>query len=119
LTSGNGVDYAFEAIGLKVTSEQAFAMLARGGTATVVGMVPEGQMLEIPGDQLMADEKRLIGSNMGSNRFRLDIPVYVDLYLEGRLKLDELVSREIGLDEVNEGYEALNRGETARSVIVF
>lgn len=117
--TGGGVDYAFEAIGLKKTAEQAFAMLARGGTATVVGMIPEGQMLEIPGDVLMGDEKRLQGSNMGSNRFRLDIPKYVDLYLDGRLKLDELVSKTISLDEVNEGYAALSRGETARSVIVF
>jgi S-(hydroxymethyl)glutathione dehydrogenase/alcohol dehydrogenase len=56
---------------------------------------------------------------MGSNRFRLDIPRYVDLYMNGRLKLDEMVSARIGLDEVNEGYERLKRGEVARSVIVF
>jgi S-(hydroxymethyl)glutathione dehydrogenase/alcohol dehydrogenase len=56
---------------------------------------------------------------MGSNRFRVDMPRYVDLYLSGRLKLDELVSRRIGLEEVNEGFEAMRRGEVARSVIVF
>jgi S-(hydroxymethyl)glutathione dehydrogenase/alcohol dehydrogenase len=114
-----GVEFAFEAIGLKVAAEQAFAMLARGGTATVIGMIPEGQMIEIPGDALMADEKRLQGSNMGSNRFRIDIPRYVDLYLNGRLNLDDLISARITLDQVNEGYDALNRGEVARSVIVF
>ncbi len=114
-----GVDYAFEAIGLKIAAEQAFAMLARGGTATVIGMIPEGQKIEIPGDDLMGDEKRLQGSNMGSNRFRIDIPKYIDLYMNGRLNLDDLVSARITLDQVNEGYEALNRGEVARSVIVF
>ena len=114
-----GVDYAFEAIGLKIAAEQAFAMLARGGAATVIGMIPEGQSIEIPGDVLMGDEKRLQGSNMGSNRFRIDIPRYVDLYMNGRLNLDDLISARISLDQVNEGYEALNRGEVARSVIVF
>lgn len=114
-----GVDFAFEAIGLKSAAEQAFRMLAKGGTAVIVGMIPEGQMLEINGEQLMGDGKSLVGSNMGSNRFRVDIPKYVDAYLAGRLKLDELVSHRISLDEVNEGYAALNRGETTRSVIVF
>lgn len=114
-----GVDYAFEAIGLKKAAEQAFQMLAKGGTAVVVGMIPEGQMIEINGELLMGDGKSLLGSNMGSNRFRVDIPKYVDAYLEGNLKLDELVSSRITLDQVNEGYESLNRGEVARSVIVF
>ena len=64
-------------------------------------------------------EKKLQGSNMGSNRFRQDMPRYIELYLDGRLKLDELVSARIGLDDINEGFAALTRGEVARSVIVF
>jgi S-(hydroxymethyl)glutathione dehydrogenase/alcohol dehydrogenase len=64
-------------------------------------------------------EKRLQGSNMGSNRFRVDMPRYIDLYLQGRLKLDELVSQRITLDEVNDGFEAMKSGTVARSVIVF
>jgi S-(hydroxymethyl)glutathione dehydrogenase/alcohol dehydrogenase len=118
LTDG-GVEYAFEAIGLKQTAEQGFAMLRRGGTVTLIGMIPEGQKVELPGPELVFDGKVVQGSNMGSNRFRLDIPRYVDLYLSGRLKLDELVSARIRLDDVNEGYERLKRGEVARSVIVF
>lgn len=114
-----GVDFAFEAIGLKKAAEQAFQMLAKGGTAVVVGMIPEGQMIEINGELLMGDGKSLLGSNMGSNRFRVDIPKFVDAYLAGKLKLDELVSNRITLDEVNDGYAALNRGEVARNVIVF
>lgn len=116
--SGGGVHFSFEAIGLKQTAEQAFAMLRRGGTATVIGMVPFGQNLEIPAFELLL-EKKLQGSNMGSNRFRVDMPRLVDLYLDGRLKLDELVSRRIRLDEVNDGFDAMRSGELARSVIIF
>jgi S-(hydroxymethyl)glutathione dehydrogenase/alcohol dehydrogenase len=116
--TGGGVEYSFEAIGLKSTAEQAFAMLRRGGTATLIGMIPEGEAIELPGSEFM-QEKKVQGSSMGSNRFRLDIPTYVDLYLAGKLKLDELISARIGLDEVNEGYERLKQGAVARSVIVF
>jgi S-(hydroxymethyl)glutathione dehydrogenase/alcohol dehydrogenase len=116
--TGGGVQYSFEAIGLKHTAEQGFAMLRRGGVCTVIGMIPLGQTVEIPGFELLM-EKRLQGSNMGSNRFRVDMPRYIDLYLDGRLKLDELVSQRITLDEVNEGFEAMKGGSVARSVIVF
>jgi S-(hydroxymethyl)glutathione dehydrogenase / alcohol dehydrogenase len=116
--TGGGVEFAFEAIGLKVAAEQAFAMLRKGGTATIIGMIPEGQKIELPGSEFL-DEKKIQGSNMGSNRFRIDMPRYVDLYLAGRLKLDELVSARIGLDEVNEGFARMSRGEVARSVIAF
>ena len=116
--AGGGVHYAFEAIGLKQTAEQAFGMLRAGGTCTVIGMIPFGESVEIPGYELLA-EKRLIGSNMGSNRARVDMPRYIELYLDGRLKLDELVSRRISLDEVNDGFDAMKVGEIARSVIIF
>ncbi len=113
-----GVEYSFEAIGLKTTAEQSFAMLRKGGTATIIGMIPEGQMIELPGSEFL-DEKKIQGSNMGSNRFRVDMPRYVDLYLSGRLKLDELVSARISLDQINDGFDAMRRGEVARSVIAF
>ncbi len=116
--TGGGVHYAFEAIGLKQTAEEAFQMLRRGGTATVIGMIPIGQNVEVHGFELLL-EKRLQGSNMGSNRFRVDMPRYIDLYMDGRLKLDELVSQRIALDEVNDGFEAMKTGSVARSVITF
>jgi S-(hydroxymethyl)glutathione dehydrogenase / alcohol dehydrogenase len=116
--TGGGVEYSFEAIGLKQTAEQAFSMLRAGGTATIIGMIPLGTMIELHGVELLS-EKRIQGSNMGSNRFRIDMPRYVDMYLDGRLKLDELVSARIGLDDINDGFEAMKRGEVARSVIVF
>jgi S-(hydroxymethyl)glutathione dehydrogenase/alcohol dehydrogenase len=116
--TGGGVDHAFEAIGLKVTAEQAFAMLGKGGTATVIGMVPFGQRIEVDANQLIGG-KRLQGSNMGSNRFRVDMPQYVDWYLDGRLKLDELVSATMPLEDVNQGFAALASGEVARQLILF
>jgi S-(hydroxymethyl)glutathione dehydrogenase/alcohol dehydrogenase len=116
--TGGGVEYSFEAIGLKATAEQAWQMLAQGGTATVVGMIPIGQSVELNGFDFLA-EKKIQGSNMGSNRFRFDMPRYVDLYMDGRLMLDELVSARIGLEEINDGFEAMKTGEIARDVIIF
>ncbi len=113
-----GVHHAFEAIGLKRTCEQAFAMLARGGTANVIGMVPPGVKIELEGSDFLG-ERRIQGSFMGSNRFPVDMPRYVDFYLDGRLKLDELISQRIALAQVNEALAELERGELARSVIVF
>ena len=116
--TGGGVEYSFEALGLKTTSEQAFRMLRRSGVATIIGMVPEGQMIEIHGADLI-DDKRLQGSNMGSNHFRVDMPRYVDFYMNGKLKLDDMISRRIGLEEINEAFDDMKAGEVARSVIVF
>lgn len=116
--TGGGVDHAFEAIGLKQTAEQAFAMLTRGGTATVIGMVPLGQKVEIDGFQLLM-EKRIQGSNMGSNRFRLDMPQYVEWYLAGKLKLDELVSDTLPFSEINAGFDALATGAVARQIVTM
>lgn len=117
ITSG-GVHYSFEAVGLKVTAEQAFKVLRNGGRATVIGMIPVGTMVEIHGPELLY-EKTLTGSNMGSNQFPTDMPRFVDMYLDGRLKLDEMLSRHITLDEINDGFTEMKTGETARSVIRF
>ncbi len=116
--TGGGVEYSFEALGFKETAEQAFAMLRRSGTATVIGMVPEGVMLEIPADALLAD-KTLRGSNMGSNRFRVDMPRFVEFYLAGKLKLDDMISRRIPIEGINEAFDEMKAGAVARSVIVF
>jgi S-(hydroxymethyl)glutathione dehydrogenase / alcohol dehydrogenase len=117
LTAG-GVHYSFEAIGNKVAAEQCFAMLRPGGTATVIGMIPFGTKIELHGADFL-QERKIQGSNMGSNRFRVDMPRLVDLYLDGRLKLDELVSARIKLEEINDGFANMKAGAVARSVIVF
>jgi S-(hydroxymethyl)glutathione dehydrogenase/alcohol dehydrogenase len=98
--------------------QQAFNMLCKGGTATVIGMVPLGERVEIDGFQLLM-EKRLQGSNMGSNRFRIDMPQYIEWYLAGKLKLDELVSAVMPLERINDGFTALRGGEVARQLITF
>jgi S-(hydroxymethyl)glutathione dehydrogenase/alcohol dehydrogenase len=117
MTKG-GVQHSFEAIGLKKTTEQAFKMLARGGTANVIGMIPVGTMIELHGADFLG-EKRIQGSLMGSNRFPVDMPRLVDFYMSGKLKLDEMISQRLKLEQVNEAFEELKRGELARSVIVF
>ena len=117
--TGGGADYSFEAIGLSATAEQAWAMIGIGGTATVIGMLPMTSKVTIPGGEIILSEKKLQGSLMGSNRFRLDMPKFIDLYLDGRLKLDEMVSATIDISEVNDGYAAMKAGETLRSVIAF
>jgi len=116
--SGGGVDYAFEAIGRKDTAEQAWSMLRARGVATVIGMLPMGAKIEIPGMDLLT-EKRLQGSAMGSTQFRLDMPRFVDFYLAGRLQLDELISRRVPLDDVNDAMAALREGHVARQVFTF
>lgn len=119
-TTGGGVHYSFEAIGLKATAEQAFKMLRPGGTATVIGMIPVGVNIEIHGVELL-QEKKLQGSLMGSNRFRIDFPRLVDFYMQGRLKLDALISDRIRLDGVNGALDNLKsgKGSVARQVIMF
>lgn len=116
--TGGGVHYSFEAIGLKQTAEQAFKMLGFGGTATIIGMIPPGVHIELHGPEFLM-ERKMQGSNMGSNRFRVDMPRFIDFYLQGRLHLDDLISRRIKLEDVNEGLAALETGEVARSVIMF
>ena len=116
--TGGGVHYAFEAIGLKATAEQAFGMLRRGGTATIIGMIPPGTMVSIHGPELLL-EKKLQGSLMGSNRFRVDMPRFIDFYLQGKLHLDDMISRRIQLADVNDAFAAIDKGEVARSVIMF
>ena len=117
LTSG-GVHYSFEAIGAKATAEQCFFMLRPGGAATIIGMIPVAEKVEIPGHAFL-QERKLQGSMMGSNRFRVDMPRFVDLYLDRRLDLDSLISARISLEQVNDGFAAMKTGEVARSVVVF
>ena len=116
--TGGGAEYTFEAIGNKRAAEQCFEALAPGGTATIIGMIPVGQKIELDGPAFLS-EKRIQGSNMGSNRFRKDMPRYLDFYLQGRLKLDEMITRKGRLEDVNEAFRAMKAGEVARTVLTF
>lgn len=118
LTSG-GVDYAFEAIGAKQTVEQACSMARRGGAAVIVGVVPVGTKIEFDGLDLVLSQKRILGSIMGSNRFRIDMPRYVEFYMSGRLQLDEMISERFKLDDINVAIQKLRDGKVARGVINF
>lgn len=118
LTRG-GAAYAFEAIGRVETIESLPSLLAAGGSAVLVGLPPEGSPVSIDALALAEGGKSLIGSNYGSTVPGRDFPRLAELFLAGRLPVDRLISHRIALDDVNEAFEAMRRGERARSVIVF
>ena len=93
-------------------------MLAKGGTATIIGMIPLGERIEVDGFQFLM-EKKIQGSSMGSNRFRIDMPQYIEWYLAGKLKLDELVSGVMPIEKINDGFTTLKSGEVARQLVIF
>jgi S-(hydroxymethyl)glutathione dehydrogenase/alcohol dehydrogenase len=117
LTSG-GVEFSFEAVGLKTTAEQSFQCLRPGGTATIIGMIPFGMKIELHGYDFLR-ERKIQGSSMGSNRFRVDMPRLLNSWKKGGLKLDHLISSHIGLDDINEGYVNLKGGQVLRQLIDF
>lgn len=114
--TGGYLDYAFEAIGLPATVEQAFQMVRPGGTAVAVG-VTRGSVT-VPGGAFL-QEKKLIGSLYGSASIQAAIPRLVDLYMDGKVMLDELVSKRRPLEELNEAFDDMEKGLVARSVIEF
>src|SRR5438105_3370260 len=116
--TGGGVHYAFEALGTKATAEQAFAMLRPGGTATIIGMVPFGVKIELHGYDFLRDRK-LQGTSMGGNRFRVDMPRLLSLWRQGRLKLDHLITGRLKLAQVNEGFAALKSAVPVRQLTDF
>jgi NDMA-dependent alcohol dehydrogenase len=119
LTGGRGVDYAFDAIGSEATTLQILDAIRPGGTAVIVGMAPMLTRAPITPYLMALQEKTLKGTLYGSVRPEVDFPQLVDLYLDGRLKLDQLISRTYRLKEINEGFELLRTGQVARGVIVF
>ncbi len=116
--TGGGVHYSFEAIGHKVTAEQSFQMLRPGGLATIIGMVPYGTKIELHGADFLRDRK-IQGTSMGGNRFRVDMPRMLTLWQQGRLKLDHLITGHIKLEQINEGYAQLKSGAPLRNLIKF
>ena len=119
LTGGWGADYAFEVIGAAPTIRQAFDVVRKGGTAVIVGVAREEEEVAFSAPALMRTGKRLLGCNYGSTRPNVDFPKLIDLFMEGRLKLRELISRRFELAEINEAFRALHAGEVARGVVEF
>lgn len=117
MTKG-GVDHVIEAVGHARTVEQGFAMLRRGGMVTVVGMMPEGMNVQIPGLALIFD-KGVRGSTMGSNRFPADIPKIFGFYRQGRFELDKLITDRVPLSEINKALGNIGRPGQGRTVVTF
>lgn len=120
LTQQRGADVAFEVIGLKPTIDQVINMARRGGQAILVGVPSMDVMIELPAFMgVVLQEKMIKGCWYGSSNVQQDIPKLVKLYQDGKLMLDELISREIDNSQVNEAFAAMQQGEVARSVIVY
>ena len=116
--SRGGVDHAIEAVGRPASGELAVKSLKRGGTATILGMMPLSHQVGLSAMDLLSG-KKLQGAIMGGNRFPVDIPRLVDFYMRGLLDLDSIISQTIPLERINEGFDQMKRGDAARSVIIF
>jgi S-(hydroxymethyl)glutathione dehydrogenase / alcohol dehydrogenase len=117
LTDGRGVDFAFDAVGSPETARRAFDVLARTGKLVALGISKES--VSLPLGPLVFEERQVVGSFYGSGRPREDIPALAAMYRQGKLRLDELLTRRYPLERINEAYAALEQGEVARSVVVF
>jgi len=115
--TGGGPDFVFEAIGRPATIELAVDVLPAGGTAVLVGMTPQGARAGFDVYRFVDGANRILGSNYGSTVAAVDFPRYAELHLAGRLPVDRLVDRRIGLDDVEGAFDRLRRGEGLRSVI--
>jgi S-(hydroxymethyl)glutathione dehydrogenase / alcohol dehydrogenase len=116
--SGDGVEHAFEVVGNAATIRQAWDVLRPGGTATVVGLAPKGIEVSLPAIEFLS-EKTITGSYYGSSDVHAALGQLVQLVLDGRLDLGDVVSYLIGLDDLEAALERLRRGQGARSVIVI
>ncbi len=117
--TGAGVAYSFVAVGDVRAVEQAFEATEPGGTCIVIGLPPTGTRISIDPGRLVGPMRVLRGSSYGDARTFVDFPRLVDLNLQGKLKLDELITRRYDVSEVNEAFRALAAGEVARGLIVF
>jgi S-(hydroxymethyl)glutathione dehydrogenase / alcohol dehydrogenase len=116
--SKGGVDHAIEAVGRPASGELAVKSLRRGGTATILGMMPLSHAVGLSAMDLLSG-KKLQGAVMGANRFPVDLPRLVDFYMRGLLDLDSIIAERIPLEAINQGFETMKTGSSARSVIVF
>ena len=119
ITDQRGVDFAFEAVGLSVTIQQAFDSLAKTGKTIVIGIPSNDTHISISAVPLVFEERTITGSLYGSAAPKLDIPNMIKLYEDGKLNLDSLLTDRYPLEEINEAYDAMIKGKSLRSVIVF
>jgi S-(hydroxymethyl)glutathione dehydrogenase/alcohol dehydrogenase len=119
MTAGEGVDYAFDAVGSPGTLLQAFESTRKAGMTIMIGMPPVGTQVSVPGLALPFGEKVLTGSFYGSCVPKLDFPRIADLYATGKIRLDELVTRRFSIDQVADAFVELESGRSARCLIVY
>lgn len=119
LTGGRGADHVFEAVGVPSVQEAALEAAAPGGVLTLVGLSPMGTGTNLPGSVIVRQEKTIKGSYYGTVSPQRDFPLFLDLYMAGRLQLDQLVSKQYRLEQINQAYEDMLSGAVARGVIVF
>ena len=118
IAGGGGVDFAFEVVGTQRTIEQALLSTHRGGMAVVIGISPAGTRLSID-PMLLVQQRILTGSSFGAGHQRTDVPMLIDLFMDGKYRLRELISRRLPLGEINHAFDLLQQGEVKRSVIVY
>ena len=119
LTGGRGADYAFATVGSSRVIAQIPGLVRKGGTAVIVGMPPNNDAMFTANAHELSYDRTVKGSFMGSSRLHVHVPQLVQLYQQGRLKLDELITARYPLEEINEAMAAMERGEALRNVIVF
>ena len=119
LTDGRGADYTFEAVGIPALMETALKATRPGGTLVIAGIAPMGSSTNFPGAILARQEKSVVGSYYGSADPRRDFPIILDLYMDGKLKLDELISKTYPLQQINQAFDDMLSGQIARGVIHF
>jgi S-(hydroxymethyl)glutathione dehydrogenase/alcohol dehydrogenase len=114
-----GVTHSFEAVGHPKTAELAISALAPGGTATLLGLMPAGSRIEIDPKALIEGDRKIQGAYMGANKFLADVVTFTDDYANGRIDLDQMVTSEVTLDTINEGFEKMRDPSAIRTVITF
>jgi Zn-dependent alcohol dehydrogenase len=119
VTNGRGADYAFVTVGTAGAVGGAFDLIRVAGTLVLVGLPAPGITAPLPIREFAWAGQRVLGSCMGSTRLSVDVPYFIELYRQGRLKLDELITARYPLDRINEAIEVVKRGEARRNVIMF
>lgn len=117
LTAGRGAEYCFEATGVTRVMLQAFMATRKGGTTVILGVTSAEDRVELPTWLIMGEERLVVGSYMGSIVPRRDIPLLLNLYAQGKIRLEEVITGELRLDELNEGLDRLADGVAVRQIV--
>ena len=118
ISGTGGVDFAFEMVGTQATIEQAVLSTHRGGTAVVVGVCPAGTKVSLD-PALFLQQRVLTGSSFGAGHQRTDVPMLIDMFMSGKYKLREMITRRVPLTDLNHAFDAMLKGEVKRSVVVY